>query len=117
MQVQTHYTTHNTSATIEYREEEIEPLATVIYETIANDEGYISAALLARFDADETFPRLPFEPIDKKTYEKLNAKVLERRSCDDFFSALKLYDTGMQMEAGPAGCDGDKCMFPAPAKG
>ena len=25
--------------------------------------GYISAALLARFDDNATFPRLPFEPI------------------------------------------------------
>ncbi|MEM1426226.1 MAG: ribonucleoside-triphosphate reductase, adenosylcobalamin-dependent, partial [Cyanobacteria bacterium P01_H01_bin.130] len=51
MQVQTHYTAHNTSATIELREEEVEPLAQRIYEAVKNDEGYMSAALLARFDA------------------------------------------------------------------
>ncbi|WP_297040945.1 ribonucleoside-triphosphate reductase, adenosylcobalamin-dependent, partial [Thermosynechococcus sp. OHK43] len=51
MQVQQHYTTHNTSATIELREAEVEPLATAIYTAIQQDQGYISAALLARFDA------------------------------------------------------------------
>ncbi|MFS8830423.1 ribonucleoside-triphosphate reductase, adenosylcobalamin-dependent, partial [Synechococcus sp. R8-2] len=59
MQVQKYYTTHNTSATIELREDEVEALGSRIYEAIRDDEGYISAALLARFDAP--FPRLPFE--------------------------------------------------------
>ena len=36
-----------------------------ITEAIENDEGYVSAALLARFDDLQTFPRLPFEPISK----------------------------------------------------
>ena len=56
MQVQKHYTTHNTSATIEFREPEIEFLAERIHQAIQNDEGYISAALLARFDDLQTFP-------------------------------------------------------------
>jgi ribonucleotide reductase class II len=51
MQVQKHYTTHNTSATVEFREHEIEALADAIHHAIDNGEGYISAALLARFDA------------------------------------------------------------------
>ncbi|MDY6807055.1 MAG: LAGLIDADG family homing endonuclease, partial [Cyanobacteriota bacterium] len=59
MQVQKHWTTHNTSATILLGEDEVEPLGKRIYEAIKDDEGYISAALLARFDAP--FPRLPFE--------------------------------------------------------
>lgn len=112
MQVQTHYTTHNTSATIEFREPEIQPLADRIYEAIANNQGYMSAALLARFDANATFPRLPFEPIDKATYERLEAEVVQRRRTDDFLAALRLYDSGFQVEAGPAGCDSDKCMMP-----
>ncbi|NJL20819.1 MAG: hypothetical protein HC895_08395 [Leptolyngbyaceae cyanobacterium SM1_3_5] len=45
MQVQKHYTTHNTSATIELREDEIDALAERIYRAIDQDEGYISAAL------------------------------------------------------------------------
>ena len=86
MQVQKHYTRHNTSATLELREHEIEPLGKKIYEAIRDDEGYISAALLARFDDLQTFPRLPFEPIDKATYEKLSAEVLVRRKSDDFLT-------------------------------
>ncbi len=112
MQVQKHYTRHNTSATLELREAEIEPLGKKIYEAIRDDEGYISAALLARFDDLQTFPRLPFEPIDKATYEKLSAEVLERRQSDDFYASLLRYDSGELMDAGPAGCDSDKCMFP-----
>jgi ribonucleotide reductase class II len=113
MQVQRHYTAHNTSATVEFREQEIEPLADAIHRAIDEGEGYISAALLARFDANATFPRLPFEPIDAATYQRLNAEVAARRSTDCFFEALQRYDGGGQpLEAGPAGCDSDKCLLP-----
>ncbi len=112
MQVQMHYTMHNTSATIEFREHEIEPLANKIHDAIVNHRGYISAALLARFDANETFPRLPFEPIDKAAYERLREEVLQRRKGDDFFGLLRAYDGGSLVEAGPAGCDSDKCLLP-----
>ncbi len=112
MQVQRHYTEHNTSATIELRENEIEPLADVLHKAIENGEGYISAALLARFDANATFPRLPFEPINAATYERLQNEVVNRRINDDFFVALNRYDQGELTEAGPAGCDSDKCLLP-----
>ena len=112
MQVQKHYTAHNTSATVEFREHEIEPLADAIHQAIDQGEGYISAALLARFDANATFPRLPFEPIDQATYLRLNAEVAERRRSNDFFEALQRYDGGELVEAGPAGCDSDKCLLP-----
>ena len=112
MQVQSHYVTHNTSATLELRSEEVEILGTRIYEAIQNDEGYISAALLARFDDLQSFPRLPFEPIDKATYERLSREVKTRRKTDDFCGALSRYDLGELSEAGPSGCDSDKCMFP-----
>ncbi|WP_019502936.1 ribonucleoside-triphosphate reductase, adenosylcobalamin-dependent [Pseudanabaena sp. PCC 6802] len=113
MQVQKFYTRHNTSATIEVRESEIESLGTRIFEAIRDDEGYISAALLARFDDLQTFPRLPFEPIDKQTYDRLQREVKERRITNDFNEALRRYDTGEHLvEAGPAGCDSDKCMLP-----
>ena len=112
MQVQKHYTAHNTSATVEFRENEIEPLAEAIHKAIEEGEGYISAALLARFDANATFPRLPFEPIDRATYLRLNTEVAKRRSCPDFFEALQRYDRGELVEAGPAGCDSDKCLLP-----
>jgi ribonucleotide reductase class II len=112
MQVQTHYTTHNTSATIELRESEIEPLGQRIYQAIQNDEGYISAALLARFDDLQTFPRLPFEPISRETYQEMHDAVLERRRISSFHEALRRYDLGEMAEAGPAGCDSDKCLLP-----
>ncbi|MCT7986556.1 ribonucleoside-triphosphate reductase, adenosylcobalamin-dependent [Laspinema sp. A4] len=112
MNVQSHYVTHNTSATVEVRESEIELLGTRIYEAIQNDEGYISAALLARFDDRQSFPRLPFEPIDKAEYDRLSAEVLVRRKTDDFKNALQRYDLGELAEAGPAGCDSDKCLLP-----
>ena len=44
MQVQKFYTEHNTSATVEFRENEIEDLAKAIHNAIENNEGYISAA-------------------------------------------------------------------------
>ncbi len=112
MQVQKHYTAHNTSATVEFRENEIEGLTDAIFKAIDGGEGYISAALLARFDANATFPRLPFEPIDEATYGKLQAEVVARRRTVDFFEALQRYDGGELIEAGPAGCDSDKCLLP-----
>jgi ribonucleotide reductase class II len=112
MQVQKYYTTHNTSSTIELREHEIETLGERIYQTIAQDEGYISSALLARFDDLQTFPRLPFEPISKERYDQMVQEVLQRRRTDDFHQALLKYDQGLLSEVGPAGCDSDKCMFP-----
>ncbi|MEH1886446.1 ribonucleoside-triphosphate reductase, adenosylcobalamin-dependent [Nostoc sp.] len=112
LQVQRWYVTHNTSATLELRSDEIEPLAQKIYETIQSDRGYISAALLARFDDLQSFPRLPFEPIDKPTYDRLNQEVKARRKTDDFCAVLSRYDLGEMSEAGPSGCDSDKCMFP-----
>lgn len=114
MQVQQHYTAHNTSATIELNEDEIEPLAQAIYGAIAQDQGYISAALLARFNAP--FPRLPFEKIDRATYLKLQREVQERQRTADFYAALARYDSGELVEAGPAGCDSDKCMLPEQGK-
>ena len=109
MQVQQHYTTHNTSATISLRESEIEPLANAIYESIQNDTGYISAALLARFDENQTFPRLPFEAIDKATYEKLAAEVAQRQQIADFDEALALYDNGKEYSPEAKACEGVKC--------
>ena len=110
MQVQTHYTTHNTSATIEFREDEIEALSSLIYTAIDHGQGYISAALLARFDSHETFPRLPFEPINQIEYFELMGEVLRRRTSDDFDAELRKHDTGNVVEAGPAPCDSDYCL-------
>ncbi len=114
MQVQKYYAAHNTSATIELREHEIEELGTRIYESIRDDEGYISSALLARFNYDrQIFPRLPFEPIDKETFDRLSAAVLARRKGDDFAELLDRYDSGReQIASGPNACDSERCSLP-----
>ena len=90
MTVQNNYTDHNTSATLEFRKEEIDTLSKLIHSGMG--EGYISAALLARFDDNQTFPRVPFEPIDKHVYDKLMERVLSRRTSNDFASLLRLRD-------------------------
>lgn len=110
MQVQTYYTTCNTSATIELREDEINDLATAIYKTIQTDGGYISAALQARFDAP--FPRLPFEKIDKENYDQLSQAVTDRRKPGTFHDHLMRHDKGWGQDEGASGCDSDKCLFP-----
>ena len=119
MQVQTHYTEHNTSATIEYREHEIPVLASCIHSSMEQGTGYISAALLARFDANATFPRLPFEPIDQKTFDRINGVAESYRSAlpliyqkdeVEFLEVLKQYDNEDYELKGAAGCDSDKCL-------
>ena len=114
MNVQRHYTTHNTSATIEFREEEIDDVSKLIFESIDMHRGYISAALLARFDSLETFPRLPFEPLESKLdFLEMMAEVHQRRRSNDFNELLKKYDGDRLVEAGPAACDSDYCMKPS----
>jgi len=114
MNVQQNYTTHNTSATIEFREHEIDALADRIYQAIQQDEGYISAALLSRFDALQTFPRLPFEPISKERYEQLMQEVLQRRKLADFGALLRRYDQpDWQLVPQVSACEGLTCELPA----
>ncbi len=118
MNVQQNYTTHNTSATIEFREHEIEALADRIYQAIQQDEGYISAALLSRFDALQTFPRLPFEPISKERYEQLMQDVLRRRKLDDFGALLRRYDQpDVPLVPQVAACEGITCELPTSSQG
>ena len=115
MQVQRFYTDHNTSATIEIREDEIKPLAKLIHGSIQNNSGYISAALLARFDANETFPRLPFEPISKERYELEMAIVNSRRSVPNkenrtLLERLKEYDNKEWSLESSSGCANAACL-------
>lgn len=114
MQVQNLYTTHNTSATLEFRQDEIDTLSELIYDDIQNDGGYISAALLARFDANETFPRLPFEPISKEMFDRRMLAVKAARSTlpegTTMLDLLKPYDHKDFELKGAAGCDSDKCL-------
>lgn len=100
----------NTSSTILLTEPEIEPLGKRIYEAIRDDEGYISSALLARFDAP--FPRLPFERISKEEYEKTQGDVLQRRKSDSFSELMNAYVLASELpEMGPQdpACSGMVC--------
>ena len=114
MQVQNCYTTHNTSATLEFREHEIPTLSHLIDDNIKANDGYISAALLARFDANETFPRLPFEPISKEIFTRRMAAVVAARSIlnpeETILNILKKYDNPEYELKGAAGCDSAKCL-------
>tara|TARA_B100001059_G_scaffold95952_1_gene95217 strand:- start:1831 stop:4173 length:2343 start_codon:yes stop_codon:yes gene_type:complete len=110
MQVQNFYTTHNTSATLEFRQEEIEDLAQLIFDSIDHNRGYISAALLARFDSHQSFPRMPFEPIEREEFIQMQAEIQRRRVSDDFDAELKKFDGDTLVEAGPAPCDSDYCL-------
>lgn len=112
MQVQNFYATHTVSATLELSEHEIEPLGHAIHDLIQNDKGYISVALLAKFDSLETFPRLPFEPISYEEYLAELIEIQERRISDDFMALVNKYTTGDSDEQGPSGCDSDKCLLP-----
>lgn len=112
MQVQTEYTDHNTSATIELRKDEIEPLGKEIYRLIQEDKGYVSAALLARFDDLQSFPRLPFEPITKEIYENLLAEVSDRAKFSSFEEAYDHHSNVVDLSPqSPAGCDSDRCLI------
>jgi hypothetical protein len=114
MQVQKHYVTHNTSATLMLQEKEIETLSKLIYKSINTNEGYISAAILAT--SGDTFPRMPFEPIDKQTYQKLCAEVKSRSKDISFAEALDSHWTSPVDTIAPAGCDSDKCTLSAKHK-
>ena len=117
MAVQEHYTDHNTSATIELREEEIESLSKLIHENIQDNGGYISAALLARFDVDGgTFPRLPFEPISKEKYDELmEIQEISGETDEDFLTTLNKYDSSEWSIESVAGCTNAACLAKADA--
>jgi len=105
--IQKYWTAHNTSATILFTEDEIEPLGKRIHESIRDDEGYISAALLARFD--ETFPLMPFEPVSKEVYEQKCLEVQARRKSDDFNDLVNFYSQGLEESIPHTACSGVSC--------
>ena len=111
MQVQRHYTGHNTSATIEMRENEVEPLGKRIYQAISDNEGYVSFALLSRFDDHQSFPLLPFEPITKEEYKDLELNLFPFDNVD-FAERVNYHLQKQDFElTGPAPCDSDKCLI------
>lgn len=111
MQVQKYYVGHNTSGTLEIRSDEVELLGNRIYEAIRDDEGYISVALLARFDDSQSFPRMPFEPISKQKYLQVKKEVESRRISDDFDDLVTKHTPKDFIQLpGIIGCDSDKCL-------
>lgn len=112
MNVQNAYTEHNTSATIEFRENEIDELAELIHDGMG--KGYISAALLARFDANATFPRLPFEPISKEEYdEQIERVAIRGEQCHSFHQALAKHDSADFELSSSAACTSAACIAAA----
>lgn len=107
MEVQANYSTHNSSYTLELRKNEIPTVANAIYEAIRDDREFISLAMLARIDAQETFPRLPFEPITRTEYEKLRTQVLKRRKFNSYEEALSRFCDFT--DSPPPGCDSAAC--------
>lgn len=118
MQNQIYYTTFNTSATLEFTKDEIPEVTRLIFDAISNDRGYISAALLARFEDFQTFPRMPFEPISRERYIKEVDLVYKRRkeisNNKKFKEILDSYDlisTNKVEGLGGISCDSDKCLL------
>ncbi|NEP07784.1 MAG: ribonucleoside-triphosphate reductase, adenosylcobalamin-dependent, partial [Okeania sp. SIO4D6] len=109
MGIQEHWTTHNTSSTILLTKDEIIPLATKIFEAIQEDKGYISSALLARFDAP--FPRLPFEKISKDEYNKMNSEIEQRRNNNKTFQELVNYYIENTETIPESACEGMSCIL------
>ena len=115
MAVQQKYADHNTSATLEIREHEIPVLAQLIHSAIVNNEGYISAAILARFDANETFPRLPFEPITKEVYDhqQMLVDVIREDSTESLLDLLNKYDSSDFDLESVSACTSASCIAKA----
>ena len=114
MNVQKFYTAHNTSATLELREHEIEPLSSLIYDNIQGNGGYISAALLQRFDVGGgSFPRMPLEPITKEKYDDLIAIQEVTDSGESFYDTLVKYDNEDWSIESVAGCSSAACLAKA----
>ena len=98
----------NTSVTLELWEDEIDIASELIYEAI-KEGWYITCAMLSR--TNDTFPRMPFEPITKDIYEEQMQKVLERRKVDKSLEDIILsYYTQDTTEENPeAACDSGSC--------
>lgn len=110
MQVQRHYSRHSTSCTINLSESEIDPLSEKIYSAIANNDGYISAALLARAEHYQTFPRMAYEKISLEKYNKMQAEI-EKKSAGKTFDDLvqKYLDKHGDSTSGEVACSSEIC--------
>ena len=77
MMVQTVYTDHNTSATIELNRDEIPVIARLVHEAMG--KGYVSCAFMARCSACFPGSLMPIQPISRREYLVECNEVLLRR--------------------------------------
>lgn len=101
----------NTSTTLELRESEINEVGKLVHDAIANNDGYVSMAMLARHDDNQVFPRMPFEPITKQQYEEAIAGVLSRRKSNDFSELLNRHLKGVESGPNDGACDAIGCQI------
>ena len=104
-QVQTEYVTHNTSATVELTEKELDDVTEFVYKAM-NDGWYISAAFLSRHDAP--YPRLPFEQISAEDYaSRMNALDLDIEHLETAMRRMADPDQTLQPE--DSACSSGAC--------
>lgn len=110
LNIQNNYSTHNTSATIVFEEEEIDEVASWLYNNISNNLGYLSIAFLGRC---ENFPLMPFERISKEKYNELIAPLIENNAFSEstFLEKLNKKTLKSQESDGPDQCDSLNCSF------
>ncbi len=92
---------HNPSCTITYEPEELDTIASWLFDNQAIVGGL---SFLPRFDSQ--YAQMPYEAISQERYEQLLA---------EFPSDVDLsHITGLVNVAASSGCDGDVCMLPIP---
>lgn len=109
LNIQNNYSTHNTSATIVFEENEIEQITDWLFNNITNNLGYSSVAFLGRC---ENFPLMPFERISKEEYQKLIDPLIKNDafSEDVFLTKLNQKTLQSQESDGPNQCDSISCI-------
>ena len=113
MQVQQHYTAHNTSATVEFRENEIEPLADAIQPGDRGRPGLHLSRPAGPLRCQRHLPA-PAVRADRPGHLRTTATARWPPAAAPPTSSKPCSATTAAncMEAGPAGCDSDKCLLP-----
>lgn len=106
--VNKYWSTHTTSATVEFRENEIEEMADYMVNNQVDME-YVSFATLPRFDSISAYPRMPFEPISDEQYIEMESKI--QRHLDFYELVSKYYsdESNFSSYRGVAQCDSGLC--------
>lgn len=110
IQMQQHYSTHNTSCTLSFRQDEIDDLSKAVHDAIIKNKGYVSMALLARMDESQIFPRMPFESITLEQYNQEIVNILNRRKSSDFEDLIRQNLQNYQdLTTGEVACSSEIC--------